>query len=292
MVIADALSRAPSQQQTVEDKEWNREVDVYVEAIFNNLPASDTRIKQIQTSQDKDPTHLLLKKYCFKGWPSKRRLRGEIQQYNPIANELSICEGLLLWNSRIVVPQGLQSEILKKLHSEQQGINKCRRRATQLVWWTRLYKDLEKLVNNCPTYCKMQCQQAEPLMPTPLPTLPWQKVGVDLFEYKKFSYVCHSRGLLFSFYRNSKAHQCKLLCSVTQMKSIFARHGIPCCIMSDNDPQFSADTFSSFAKEYGFTQYSSSPRYPQANGEIERGVRTVKTSLKKTEENSEDPYLA
>ena len=41
----------------------------------------------------------------------------------------------------------------------------------------------------------------------------------------------------------------------------------------------------------GFTHYTSSPWYPQANGEVERGVRTVKTLLKKAEENSEDPYL-
>ena len=61
LVIADVLSRAPSQQQTVEDKELNREVDMYVEAIFSNLPASDARIKQVQTSQDKDLTYLLLK---------------------------------------------------------------------------------------------------------------------------------------------------------------------------------------------------------------------------------------
>ena len=189
LVIADVLSRASLQQQTVEDKELNREVDMYVEAIFSNLPASDTRIKQIQTSQDKDQTCLLLKKYTLEGWPSKRSLKGEIQQYIPIANELSICEGLLLQNSRIVVPQELLSEILKKLHSGHQGINKCRRRATQSVWWPRLYKDLEKLVNNYPTCCKMQGQQEEPLIPTPLPTLPWQNVGLDLFEYKKSSYV-------------------------------------------------------------------------------------------------------
>ena len=30
----------------------------------------------------------------------------------------------------------------------------------------------------------------------------------------------------------------------------------------------------------------------RVNGEVERGVRTVKTLLKKAEENSEDPYLA
>ena len=58
-----------------------------------------------------------------------------------------------------------------------------------ISWWPGLNRDLEMMVNNCSTCCKMQSQQAEPLMPTPLPTLPWQKVGVDLFEYKQCSYV-------------------------------------------------------------------------------------------------------
>ena len=69
---------------------------------------------------------------------------------------------------------------------------------------------------------------------------------------------------------------------ITQMKSIFARHGISCSVMSNNGPQFSADMFSSFAKEYGFTHYTSNPRFPQANSDVERGVRTVKTLLKNT----------
>ena len=72
------------------------------------------------------------------------------------------------------------------------------------------------------------------------------------------------------------------------MRSIFARHGIPETVVSDNGPQFSAASFSSFSKEYGFSHVTSSPRFPQANGEAERAVSTVKNLLKK----SVDPYLA
>ena len=160
-----------------------------------------------------------------------------------------------------------------------------------MVARTRLNKDLETMVNSCSTCCKMQSQQAEPLMPTPLPTLPWQKVGVDLFEYKKSSYIIII-DYFSRFIEIAKLTSTSSTAVITHMKSIFARNGIPYCVMSDNGPQFSADTFSSFAKEYGFTHYTSSPRYPQVNGEVERGVRTVKTLLKKAEENSEDPYLA
>lgn len=69
---------------------------------------------------------------------------------------------------------------------------------------------------------------------------------------------------------------------------MFARHGIPTEVMSDNGPQFSTEYYKKFAKEWGFSHTTSSPRYPQANGEAERAVRTEKGFLSK----SADPYLA
>ncbi len=68
---------------------------------------------------------------------------------------------------------------------------------------------------------------------------------------------------------------------ISHMKSNFARYGIPDTVVSDNGPQYSAADFSKFAKQYGFTHVMSSPKYPQANGEAERAVRTVKELLKK-----------
>ena len=79
-------------------------------------------------------------------------------------------------------------------------------------------------------------------------------------------------------------------CVIKHMKSIFARHGIPQEVVSDNRPQCSSHEFSKFAEEYGFVHSTSSPKYPQSNGEAERGVQTVKSLLKKADQD--DPYLA
>lgn len=63
--------------------------------------------------------------------------------------------------------------------------------------------------------------------------------------------------------------------AIAALKEAFsrARHRIPEMVVSDNGPQYSSRDFS---KEYGFTHTTSSPRYPQANGEAEHAVATVK----------------
>ena len=75
---------------------------------------------------------------------------------------------------------------------------------------------------------------------------------------------------------------------ISALKSVFARHGIPEIVRSDNGPQYSSSEFGSFASSYGFQHLTSSPRFPQSNGQAERSVQTVKNLLKK----SDDPYTS
>ncbi len=75
---------------------------------------------------------------------------------------------------------------------------------------------------------------------------------------------------------------------ITHAKSIFARHGIPESVVSDNGPQYSSEAFKQFAKDFQFEHLTSSPYFPQSNGEAERAVQTIKNLLRK----KGDPYLA
>ena len=61
--------------------------------------------------------------------------------------------------------------------------------ARQSIWWPGLSKHIEEMVKNCQICCKFQSQRAQPLMPPPLPSLPRQKVAVDIFEWRKTSYL-------------------------------------------------------------------------------------------------------
>ena len=72
------------------------------------------------------------------------------------------------------------------------------------------------------------------------------------------------------------------------LKAIFARHGVPDTLISDNDPQHASQKFSQFSESYNFKHQTSSPYHPQGNGEAERAVRTVKNLLK----YCSDPHMA
>ena len=74
---------------------------------------------------------------------------------------------------------------------------------------------------------------------------------------------------------------------MNNLKSIFARHGIPEIVVTDNGPQYSSQTFTACADAHGFTHSTSSPRYPQSNGVSERAVKTIKSLLKKSDDQYE-----
>ena len=88
---------------------------------------------------------------------------------------------------------------------------------------------------------------------------------------------------------NDRGDGCKMRDTTSQgivytLKEIFATHGIPDIVISDNGPQFSAASFRQFTILYGFVHVTSFPRYPQSNGKAERAVHTVNGLLKRNED--------
>uniref|UniRef100_H2M3Q2 Integrase catalytic domain-containing protein n=1 Tax=Oryzias latipes TaxID=8090 RepID=H2M3Q2_ORYLA len=120
-----------------------------------------------------------------------------------------------------------------------------------------------------------------------MPDRPWQRLGADLFTLDSKEYLLVV-DYFSRFVEIAQLSYTRSMDVVVHLKSIFARHGIPQVLVTDNGPQFSGSHFQAFAACYGFEHVTSSPRFPQSNGEAERAVQTVKRLLKK----SSDPYRA
>lgn len=57
---------------------------------------------------------------------------------------------------------------------------------------------------------------------------------------------------------------------IDSLEEIFSRHGLPATLKSDNGPQFKSDEFKSFCEENGIRHLKTTPKWAQANGEVER----------------------
>ena len=280
LYTADTLSRAP-----LEVKHQVEETCL-IHALINTLPAGQSRLEEYCNAQQQDTVCSKLRNFCEKGWPSKHQVKGELSKYWQQKSRITIVEDLVLYGSRIIVPETLRQDTLRKIHSGHQGIQKCHQRITTSVWWPGVTKDMEQLIKKCPECVKSMTVPREPLLPSPLPQFPWEKIASDLFEYKGKNYLLVV-DYFSRFVEVQRLHSTTSSAIITALKAIFARYGVPAFLVSDNGPQYVSQEMKDFASKYGFVQVTSSPHYPRSNGLAERTVRTVKALFSK----SKDLYL-
>uniref|UniRef100_A0A1A8EMF6 Gypsy retrotransposon integrase-like protein 1 n=1 Tax=Nothobranchius korthausae TaxID=1143690 RepID=A0A1A8EMF6_9TELE len=287
MVIADALSRNPLSNSDGGIDSTDKEVQVYLQSILSNVPASPKRVEEIRSATQQDEELPRVISLIHKGWPPKHSLHHTLHGYYPARSQLSEVDGLVLYQDRLVIPAALRPDVLNRIHEGHQGLTKCRARAKMSVWWPRISKDIAQVVNTC-KFCiqNKPSQRHEPLLTSPLPDGPWQRIAADLCEFEKQNYLIvadyYSRDIETGRLPSTTSRQV-----IGRLKSMFVRWGIPLELVSDNATQYTSDEFKQFCEEYGFNHITSSPHFPQANGAAERAVQTAKHILKQA-----DPHLA
>ncbi|XP_052748238.1 uncharacterized protein LOC128200096 [Galleria mellonella] len=87
---------------------------------------------------------------------------------------------------QVLIPKELREEMLKIVHEGHLGIDRCKRRARQVMFWPSMSRDIEQFVKRCHTCQEHSNRPAkEPLLPMEIPALPWEKVGSDIFEFNR-----------------------------------------------------------------------------------------------------------
>ena len=283
--MADTLSRAPLHVSATDD--ITSDTERFVQSIISALPATKDNLDLYRIAQREDPICSKLIEFCNSSWPNRNMLKGNLKKYWQFRANLTVNDDILLFGSRIVIPEAKQMETLEKIHQGHQGFQKCRSRIATAVWWLGVTKALENFIKTCTVCQKTVPQRKEPLVSSPLPNHPWEKLATDLFELNGSTYI-----VLVDYY--SRFVEVQKLTSTTSanviafLKPMFCRYGIPATLISDNGPQFSSAEMKQFAEAYGLHHITTSPYYPQANGQAERTVRTVKNLLR----NAKDPHMA
>jgi hypothetical protein len=168
LVLADALSRAPVDQ--AEDSQQGE--SLLVLELLDSLPISRRRCERLRAALLEDKEGLVLLDYISHGWPSINGLDPVAGRFYTFRHLLTVVGGLIFFNDRVFVPELERERILEEVHAGHQGETKCIRRASQVVWWPGMTKDIREWVKECPVCQEFRVSPREPLVSTPLPERP------------------------------------------------------------------------------------------------------------------------
>ena len=149
MLAWDALSRAYIKNSKPEFDENNLIHDVNF--VISILPIRNERLEQFKEETRKDTILQILIKYTIEGLPEKTLISHELHPYFTHRSDISYHEGPLLKDQRIIVPAPLRSEMKFILHQGHLGIENCKKRARQALFWPLIHKELEDMISKCPT---------------------------------------------------------------------------------------------------------------------------------------------
>lgn len=270
---ADALSRLPIKSR-IDAKDDYGHIFYFEESI----PISH---KIIAKETKKDTILNMILNYSLSGWP-KESDSEEIKPYFFRRDQIHVEHGCLLWGFRVIIPRSVQSKILDEIHASHMGVNRCKSIARSYVWWPLLDNQIENLCKNCNA-----CNAVRQLPPKSSlhvwkwPDNVWERLHIDFLgpiaNHKYLVVIdAHSKWLEMFKMQNTTAQT-----TITALRSLFSRFGIPKYIVSDNGPPFCSSELNAYFQINGITHICTTPYHPASNGQAENAVKTTKNFIKK-----------
>ena len=270
---ADGLSRLPV-PSTLDQDDDDDAVNAFHLAQFEPLPVT---AEQVRRETRRDPTLAAVYQAVQTGDFSSCT---DYQPYYHRRSELTSHQGCLLWGARVVIPPSLQHQVLEELHSSHCGIVRTKELARSYVWWPRIDNDIELCVSSCSNCQQHRHQPAKaPLHPWEWPARPWQRIHIDFagpFLSSMWLIVVDAHSKWPEVMRMSSTTTEK---TIEHLRTLFAHHGVPEQLVSDNGPQFTSDEFSHFLQSNGTLHLRTAPYHPATNGLAERFVQTFKSAM-------------
>ncbi|UYV83409.1 K02A2.6-like [Cordylochernes scorpioides] len=272
---ADALSRAPHEKTS---KETPEPVDVF---LMETNEESPLEAKEVAKLTQEDSVLGIIVEWTRIGWPDHFPAE-KFRPYFNRRNELSLHRECLLWGNRVVIPPVLQRRTMEQLHETHLGIVQMKAIARSHVWWPGMDRAIENRVKGCEN-CQLvrNDPKPSPVHPWTAPVKPWSRIHID------YAGPFHGRTFLIVVDSMSKwpeaiiMDHCTATATVRVLRNLFAVHGLPDQVVSDNGRMFVGHEFQEFLMMNGIRHITSAPYHPQTNGQAERVVQTLKQLIRK-----------
>ena len=153
--------------------------------------------------------------------------------------------------------------------------------ARSYLWWPHLDSDIEQMARNC-HQCKLTAPNppVSPAHPWIVPQNAWERIHVDHAQWEKWLLLVIVDALskwpeVFVVNSTSASQTIDKLCTV------FATHGLPVTLVSDNGTPFSSSMFKEFMNHNGIVHRRVPPYHLSSNGLAENMVKSLKQALQK-----------
>ena len=284
---ADYLSRHPSKQTNAASRE-QKIAEEYVHYIATTSTPKALTVSEIEEVTIADATlQAVLKAIETGNWYEGAQQSGVdiavFAAWQKVKDKLTagVSSQVILCGTRIAVPSKLQECVVNLAHEGHQGVVKTKSLLREKVWFPGFDKMVEKKVQSC-CACLVSTPESkrEPLSMSPLPKAPSSELSMDFAELPNSEYLLiitddYSRYPVVETVKSTSANTV-----IPKVDKVFCEFGIPDVVKTDNGPPFNSSAFKSFAQTLGFQHRKITPRWPRANGEVERFVRTVKKVTK------------
>ena len=268
---ADYMSRHPG---ATKSKKQEIYTELYIKFVTKHaVPKAMTRSMIAQETMS-DMTSNLIKDAIIKNdWGNRALLK-----FQKVKSEFPITpDGIILRGTRIFIPQKLRKRALDLAHESHQGIDKTKALIREKIWFPHMDELVKEMVTNCiPCSATGGNVKPEPLKFTKMPAAPWEKAHVD---FKRP--LPGGKYLLVVIDRYSRYLEVEIIHSIgaaqviRKLRKIFAAHGLPKIIVSDNGPPFHSGEVESYLEHLGINHDFSTAYWPQGNAEVERFMRTL-----------------
>lgn len=198
-------------------------------------------------------------------------------------------EGIILRGDKIVMPRSLWLRTVDLAHQGHQGVEKTKARIRTKVWFPGVDDLVEEKVRGCHACIIVGGDPPVPPVATEAAVdRPWAQVALDFGSFPDGRHTVvmvdsHSKFPLVEVVSSTAFETLKPV-----LDRVFALFGLPEVLRMDNGPPFQGAPFQEYLAGLGVVHRKVMPQWPQANGEVEKLMRTLYKALRNGVTRGED----